>query len=815
MKNRIIFLVLLFIAAFAVYFVVYQKKQKTATGVLYTTIEEPSFPVVWADTCGEKMNCMRGYIPDAENGAADTFCPDIAADTLTILPSDRRLTVHIEDSTMKISKIRYEIRSADLSELIEQTTVADYVATEKGQDVTLPIQNLIDPGKEYRLEIILTTEKGDIRYYSRIAFDEKGRAADMVALADGFSSKNFDYNSARDNATYLESNETGDNTTLGKVTLKSSYSQLTYGKLGLSPIGQRDVRLTEYNGSMGIVRINSMASGNAGDGSGTLYEISESFSMRMGPERIYMMDYTRTMHEVFMGNADCFSGERIVLGISEDSAVQSVKSPGGKYTAFVSARDLWLMNGNTDSCTKIYSFRSGTDSGIRSNFEKHDIKALSADDDGSLEFILYGYMNRGEHEGHTGIAIMHYDAGKNTLTEQAFIPSGRSFEELDADMKSLSYLGANSMLYLKIGNGFYGIDTKSNETIIITNALHETNYAVSAKGNRIAWQDTEDATGSPTIHFMNLDTGEKKDLNAGTGQLLKPVGFIDLDLAVGVEEEGNVWNINGIDREIPFTAIEIVNDELVSQEHYEKKGYFLTKARVDQSRIHLTLLTKSGDHAFANGGEDTIVCNAGEAADDSVQTYTTDTTEKTWFIPLAFSLKNKTVTMNTPGSIDYDNSDVLKPGGNENGEKVYYAWGHGKLIGTYENFGSAVNAAYDEMGYVRSGGNLVYCRAATAGIRTLSNPDTAAAAIMPLREQGKLSDLYGISLKEALYFVSRGLPVLGYSDAGDPLLVYAYDRTEVSLYEIKTGQYRKMNIDEAETMFGNGHNDFSCNFTNP
>ena len=82
------------------------------------------------------------------------------------------------------------------------------------------------------MDVILSTvECGDIHYYSRIGFDGTGRGPEMAELAESFSERNFDYDSARENTTYLETGDTGDNTTFGRVDLKSNFNQLTYGGL--------------------------------------------------------------------------------------------------------------------------------------------------------------------------------------------------------------------------------------------------------------------------------------------------------------------------------------------------------------------------------------------------------------------------------------------------------------------------------------------------------------------------------------------------------------------------------------------------------
>ena len=47
--------------------------------------------------------------------------------------------------------------------------------------------------------------------------------------------------------------------------------------------------------------------------------------MKWSSQRIYMMDYERTMTELFTGDTELFSGKRILLGIGNGDGVHAVK----------------------------------------------------------------------------------------------------------------------------------------------------------------------------------------------------------------------------------------------------------------------------------------------------------------------------------------------------------------------------------------------------------------------------------------------------------------------------------------------------------
>lgn len=810
LKFRILILLLLFAAALCGWYFWSAKRITKQPAVQLATLEEPTLPVIWAESCGRRIDVMRGFTAQTD--------ADVAADTLIILPEDRQLPLSIEGGSLTITGIRYEIRSADLSDLIERTDDVGTEKTDAGIRAVLPIQDLLKSDQEYRLEVTLeTAERGNVYYYARIAMDETGRAAEMLDLAEQFSERNFDYDSARENTTYLESDESGDNTTLSVVNLKSNFTQLTYGNLKPSREGEADLRLEEYTGQTGAVTRSFLISSDDGNGGRLLFEVHESFTMRSGPERLYMMDYTRTMREIFLGDPESFSSGRVLLGVEDPESLQTFESPGKKASAFVSAGDLWLTVSDGNRCIRVLSFRSGTESGLRANYAKHGVRILSLTDDGDLMFLIYGYMNRGRREGRMGIALQEYRLSDNTVTELAFLPSDQTFDELKSDMETLSCRSAGGIVYLKVGASVFALDLQSGENVEVCGGLKEGTFAVDAGMDALAWQDVPDRFGAQVIHFMDLDTGEEKELNAAEGGLLKPIGFIGSDLAVGIADQENVWILNGTARELPFTAIEIVDKNLVSQTHYEEAGTFLTDVGVSGNRIHLTKVAVSGEteggRTYTVTGSDTIVSSEKEASPASLLTEQTDLREETYYCALPQGFDESAVEASAPKSMSYENSTELHLSPKEEDTSFgqrYYAYGSGKMLGSFENAGEAVKAAYDGMGYVRHNGSRIYFRASQASSYTIRNPQAAAQDLLDRHAAGTALDLYGAGLRAVFYFVSRGMPVLGWSDGGAPLVIYGYDATTVYLYNASDGSFLRLGLEEAEAMFENGRNDFCC-----
>lgn len=97
----------------------------------------------------------------------------------------------------------YEIRSLDTEDLIERTRIGSFETSLNGDSenalsTELPIQNLLDAGKEYLLGVCAELSDGsEAWYYMRITEQDQGHANEMLSLAEDFSSKTYKYSDAQ------------------------------------------------------------------------------------------------------------------------------------------------------------------------------------------------------------------------------------------------------------------------------------------------------------------------------------------------------------------------------------------------------------------------------------------------------------------------------------------------------------------------------------------------------------------------------------------------------------------------------------------
>lgn len=804
------------------------KQENTA----YTPIEDGNIPTAYMEMGGRQMNRLHGFLEDRREWAD--------RGNLTVLPADRKLTVDFYNLDSRITGIQYEIRSMRDESLIERTVVRDWHQDEGASEAVtiLPIQNLIDKDEEYMLTLGIATEnQPEIYYYTRIIWTDDVYLEPMLQLAETFSNNTFHYERASDLTTYLETDPAADNSSLGRVTLKNSFDQITWGNLSLEKIGNVEIELKELQGNMAVLCLNYVAASEGGDTQEQeegkenredreYYDITESFTMKWSSQRIYMMDYERTMNQIFDGSQELYSGKRIMLGISDGSDLQELRSPNGAYHAFVANKELWLYSRADSQCTRIFSFRqSETDE--MTNLKDYGIKLLSAGDGGTVDFLVSGYMSRGSHEGGVGVSLWRYEKETNTLTERLYLPANESSEELLMGIDSLSCLSGSGILYLLMENTVYSVDTASRQAEILAEGVTEENFAVSPGQERLAWQDGEDLYDSSAVHMLDLKTGQSAQIKAPEGSSIRLLGFVGNDLVYGLAEEHSSVKVNGRTVQAPMYALEIAGEDMSLQTRYEKEGVYITDVNIEGSRVHIQRMTRVGD-SYMTAGADTLVCNE-EAEEDSMERIgylASEDRGRVYFVQLAETVSGS-VDLKIPSKAvaEEDNIVALKQS-EPSDRRQYYAYSGGRLRGIFRSFPDAVTAAYDGMGIVTDEtGRVFWSRVDRADIITLRDPESLVPDLErylksfeegeeETSDGGAIIDAGGLSLNQVLYFISRGYPVAAYTGDGSYAVIYGYDTYNIScLWYPGTEQAYtdKMGLNDAAAWFeANGGNGFAA-----
>lgn len=819
---RTIVLAAVFLAALTGYFVwSFFNTEKEFT--VYTSMAEPTLPVVYASAYGQELNCMHGYLQDMGNAAS--------SDSITPLPEDRRLSLRIAEYNNMITGISYEIRSLDLEHFIERTTVDDFRREDGNVYAELPIQNLIEKDTQYLLSLKIDTGEQEIHYYTRILWTDSTNGEQMLRFAREFAEKTFDYDAARDLTTYLETNNEEDNTSLGRVTLRSNFSQLTWGDMGMQLATDIDVCLKEFDGIMGAVELHYMTTRQNEMGETERYQVVDEYTMRVGAERIYLMDYVRTTNQIFEGNKTLFSGKRILLGITDPRILQAEKSENDRYIAFTANRELWVYDQDNKRATNVFSFRSGVDDGVRANYDRHGIRILSIEDNGDVDFVVYGYMNRGQHEGWNGIAYYQYSRSNDTMTESFFLPVAETYEQIALELSELCIKGPSDMFYLKQNGSIAAIDLKSLEMMEIANGLIDGNYAISRDQTKVAWQDGP-LYESRSLRFMDILSGSTRTITSSEGDYLRVLGFMEQDLVYGSARENDQWMLAGCIRALPMYKLEIVSPgSLEALMTYQKEGIYVERAAIEGSRIHLTQVRKNeGDesgHSYHEINEDTIIYQQ-EMADTALANIGSSITEdrnRIYYVELDQEIRTtRSLKVSVPRKISYERSGTIELMLHEEPENQIHftAYAQGQLVGESHDFETAVNLCYDGLGWVKDkDGYLLYNRTDRESRgRAQIDFDATEGFLQHLSEfsgSRKYEDGWyllngqGLSLNQVLYYVYQGYPVAAYLENGQYRLLSSFDNFNVYLVDPEVPEEEiPMGLEDAEHYFAENQNAFIC-----
>ena len=419
-KYKVLISILVFVAVAVITIVLTRATDEVRSSK--ENMSAATLPVVYMiSEGGQEFNLLHGYVSNIDES--------MLHECITPLPEGRKLRIGIGTYGQKITGISYEIRSLDGSEYIENTTVTDYQIVgyaddENGKgsyetndvnttgnmgqriEAVLNIKNLLEDNTEYMMKITVSTEKKTAAYYTRIVLGDGLNLDDKLSYVIHFSNVTYDEEAINEIIPKLEPNSSGDNTNLGHVNIHSKLSQVGWGALQPQYYGRIWPMVVEIQGNTADIRLDYRVSTPAARGL-DIYDVKEFFRIRRADaDTTYVLGYDRYVDQLFDGLEDLNDSGRIYLGITSGlDQLQMMSDSTGRVTCFVRGGELWSYNSKTNQFVQLFTFvddDSAYDS-VREAYQEHGIKILSVDSDGNVSYVVYGYMNRGSHEGEMGV----------------------------------------------------------------------------------------------------------------------------------------------------------------------------------------------------------------------------------------------------------------------------------------------------------------------------------------------------------------------------------------------------------------------------
>lgn len=837
MKKRIINIAIV-IAVFFIALFVAGSIINQGTTDMTMEMGQATFPVVTVRFNGIEMNPMHGYRKEMKT--------NLMRESITPLMSGRKVSLQIDRFGAEISSMAFEVRSVDGERLIENTQIPEWEERDDGTlFVTLELKDLIDMNQEYELILLLTPASGEtIRYYTRIISQEDYHVTDKLEFVKDFTTKTFDKEAAKSLTKYLESNSSGDNTNLGKVTIHSSFDQITYAGLPITAKTDPQITIKEIDEQTGSFVTDFYVTTSDAEAE-NLYHVQEYYRLRYTSDRIYLLDYERTMDQVYREEGNVYANNKIMLGITADN-IQMEESDDGNILAFVSGNRLFSYNTVDNKMAYLFGFYDKDNVDARTLYNMHRMKILDVSEGGNVTFLVYGYMNRGKHEGEVGISAFYYDSTVNTIEELVYIPSEDPQDVIMEKVNRLSYINRDGILYLMDNRHIYGINFTQRTYEEVADNLHYNGYVISDSNRMIAWQEGDSLQNSQTVVLMNLNTGVQKRIEVKASETIVPIGFIEEDLIYGIVNKNDIVMDYAREAVLPMYCVKIENENEGVLMTYEQENVYVLSGSVNQNQITLQRVSKAEDGTYIEIADDQIVnAESTSTGRNTVEVVATQNYEKIKQIALRKEIDVSAMKQLTPKEVLFEGERSVYLRNSDETQEQFYVYGKYGVSGIYGNAGQAVDAAESEAGVVlNSAGSYVWKKT----IRSTRNQIMAIQADTVTEEKDSLAvaldtmlsyegimrnsaymlqsgetiysilesslsecqvlDLTGCSLDAVLYYVNRDIPVLVMLQDGNAVLLIGFNEMNTVIMNPQTGTIYKMGMNDSKTWFKENGNRF-------
>ena len=755
-------------------------------------------------------NRMYGYRQPME--------ADFVRDSVTPLDTTKKLTLVVNPYDTKVRNLSYEIRTSDGSKVMENRTIK---SLETGSDGYLRTEIEISSGllmnQEYSLQITLSTNHGDAYYYTRVVSRSATYTEQYAKFAGDFVQMSLDKTQADNLAAYLETSDSASSRNFAGLNINSPLADVSWGNLNpqLSKAGIPVIK--DINETTASISIEYEISAQNENGNTEYYLVTDFYRMRYDETRIRLLDFKRSASEVFDPSLSVISNSGLLLGVRSKD-VDYLTNEDGSVTAFTQNGALWSYVPDTGKFVEIFTFRKDTESDFRDARVEHDIKLLSVENNGDVHFMVYGYMNRGAHEGYSGVGIYHYNNDQGAIEEQVFIPCTESFEFLQEDLGTLSYVNQSGQLFIMIAGNLYQINIDENTYEVLADHIDSDDFGVSATNAHAAWR-SESGDYAGQIEFIDFDTMERRRIAPEASQKLDLLGFMNEDLVYGVVLDGDTlpnatgYMIDGI------TTFRIEGFDGTVKKEYHQDGLYVAGVTVGTTLMEFTLVQKSGD--IYKGVKKDNIMNNSTAATDKTSVEQTSSTRQGVIVRLTFEDSPSSeeplilyAKVRNAGEkvvdIQVDKSSV---------EEVYYVYAGGGLDSVWTDPAKAVQRADKQTGVVLNRAQqYVWERGNMKTQITLNTTDipeiirTASLDVQNLQnglgDSAKVIDLTGCSLENVLYEVSAQRAVIARTGSDSSVVIVGYDQYNTYLLDPSTGEVKPYGMNDSTALFKNAGNMF-------
>lgn len=840
LKHIYRFVVLVIVFVVSIFFMGNNIREEEVESGATTTMSATTYPVMYIETDRGLMNPLHGYSTNID--------ANMIRETITLLDNDQAVTVSIDQKKLTVKKINYEVRDNNQYTLIEEGSISALTQTDDNKTAKIKIKEILEENKEYAMKITAVTSTGEkIHFYTRIKKILNAHLNEKYDFVEQIHESILNKDEAAGIGSYLETNSTMDNSSYAYVNINSSYDMVMWGSLKPTLISDVITRITEMNQETASFVLKYKVEVETDTGV-EQYTVSEFFRVKYTAARMYLLYYERKAEAAFNPDYMSIKKGELKIGVSNLYDLPFLTDEAETKLCFVRNKTLWYYDMIANTMVKVFTFEQKQSDFIRDCYDQHDIKILNIDADGNIDFVVYGYMNRGEYEGRTAVILYRFYSVENRVEEQVYIPMNVPYEVMKQDLEGFSYVNRSSVFYFSLQDQIfaYNMITKKLETIV--EGADPDNIMISQKDSYIAWTDNSELGKASSIILLDLETGAKSYIKAKEGQSVRIFGKINENLILGYVKDSDLTMDTDGTILAPAYKVSIIDKERQELKTYEVKKYYTVAATVNDNVIELKRVKKTAssetNYALA---ESDFILNRTETNGSKIEVTTRVTdkmlTELYLTIPSTITLTKKPDIKTTVNTVITEDT-TLRLDIDRSSRERYYVYALGEILGVYDNAGDAIVLADEKMGSViNQNFKVIWERGKKSTRATISSitpvyassglTSKKACAKMLLANSGvnvtvgQIGDknrsimdiltqymkkepinLTGSTLEEVLYNVSEGRAVIAMKSNGQAVLITEYDEFNITMIDPELGRTWKEGYKDSSKMFEKAGNIF-------
>lgn len=848
LRYRIIILAVIFLGALYYfsgnYLVVRSFELSTDT----TEMAEATLPNISLVVEEEEINRLYGYTSNLDW--------TLNRETITPIGKDKSFTVRIEENDMTVRRLKYELFDVTSGALLDSGTISALTSEKElspgEQDKSVKTAKIkinaeLNEGTEYSVKITLVTSNSKrVYYYTRIKQYANGNLTQKLNYVRWFRESALGKINQESVEKNLETKSNSDTSSFARTDIHSSWKMVSWGDLQPEIVTELPPTITDFYEGTASVVLSYIVKMNAGSGE-EQYLVREAFRFLYTDIRTYLYNYEREVEAVYDIAHTSLAKDDLKLGITADTDIRILSTKNTEYAAFVRNRELWCYDRKENTMTSVFSFRSEEDGDRMELYDAHDVKLLGLRANGDMDFLVYGYMNRGEYEGRVGILLYRYYREENRLEEKLHIPVNTTYQLLKSEINEFVYMNSYDILYFTIYDTIYSYNLTTKALQQLATEVPAKNVVFLEEIKHVVWQSGTDA--SDTLTVLDLETGAKRQIVCAAEEQLCLLGKIDNNLVYGYAKKSDVVrNFGGTDT-VPMYRIVIAGLDGTIFKEYSQDGYYVTEAVFEENVIRLSRVKKA----------DKIGLTYLPASPDAIQNHMNSITPAVYVTGRVTELAKTEYYITFPGDVDIkevpklqtvpftvlsaDPTVRITPA--ETLPEQYMTYSFGRVVISSQNPVDAIRSAGEDENVgvvINREGKVIWergvkaTRTAISGIvpsvkpgqNSLQNAlqmifayegfdiDTSAISFESknvaewLEQYLKVTafELKGASLDEVLYYVYKKYPVIAVLKESEVLLLTGYDQTTVEAINPVSGATLKIEKEQAERMFEENGNLF-------